>query len=518
MLRASMLLPALAAVALASSPRAQQESVEGVVIAEGFDSPLLLTQPNGETEKLFVVEREGRVKILEDGEVQPLPLLDIRDRLVATPLQGLQGFAFHPEYLENGWIYCYYPTSAFETVLVRYQVPDPASYAVDLDTAETLLTITDTIPYHQGGGMDFGPDGRLYLAVGDRRTEVEGDGCVAQAGDTLVGKLLRLADDGSIPPDNPFVDDPTVRDEIVGMGLRQPYRMSFDPWTGWLYVGDVGNFAREEVSVAKLGEGVANFGWPTTEGSLCTGTPECSGSCPDATNVVPLAEYNHGVGCCVIGGYVYRGDEIPWLHGVYLYADWCTARVYFARYDGADVVESGELTETAFFDVSPPGNLASFGRDSAGELYIVDGGLMGVPGTGRILKLRQRDFFADRRELSVSAGGVVEMSVRAPEDSPGAAYVVLGSASGNATGFPLDDTFVPLTPDPYTVFTVKSMNVGPLVNTGAFVAPDGTGTAYLALSPLDPTFAGAELRHLYVLLQAGEVTFASTSYPLRLIP
>lgn len=510
---------AAAALGLGSAAGAQKESVEGVVIATGFDSPLFVTQPNGEDLRLFVVEREGLVKVIEDGAVQAAPFMDLRDRVLSNPLQGLQGFVFHPDYMDTGFVYCYYPITPLETVLVRYHVPDPPSYQMDPDSGVTLLSITDTIPIHQGGGLDFGPDGKLYLAIGDRRFEVAGDGCVAQAGDTLVGKLVRLNDDGSIPGDNPFVGDPSVRDEIVGVGLRQPYRMSFDPWTGWLYVGDVGHSSREEVSLAKLGEGVANFGWPAVEGTLCTGTPECVGSCPTSTTVVPLAEYNHGVGCCVIGGYVYRGTRISWLEGVYLYADWCTARVFFLRYDGTNIVEQGELTQSAFFDVSPPGSLSSLGRDSAGELYIVDGGIMGSPGTGRILQLRQREFFADRRELSLSEGGVVEMTVQTPEPFPGAAYWILGSASGTESGFPLHDTFVPMVPDLYTWFTVTSVNQGPLVESAGPVAPDGSARASLVVLPgLDASLAGLELDHLYVLLQGGEVTFASQTYPLTLVP
>ncbi len=350
----------------ATATTAPLEPLQGLAVeavADGFDQPILVTSAPG-SDRLFVVEREGVIRTVGPAGVDPEPFLDLTDRLLSSSIeQGLLGLAFHPDHVDNGWFYAYWTDPEGDSVLARFTVDDPAATppTVDRESQVTLLTIDQPAERHNAGMLAFGPDGLLYVAVGDGGS----GGATAQDTSNLLGAILRLDVDGgepyAVPADNPFGD------EIWAFGLRNPWRFSIDAPSGLVYIGDVGQEAVEELNVVPLDQAGANFGWFVKEGTECF-----RGGCTDEGFTDPVFQYSHQEGCSITGGHVYRGAAIPEFDGHYFYADWCKGWVRSLRYDGDRVFDQFEWTDD--FGL---GQVTSFGTDNDGELYAVDwdGGL-----------------------------------------------------------------------------------------------------------------------------------------------
>jgi glucose/arabinose dehydrogenase len=328
-----------------------------------FNSAVFLTHADDSTDRIFVVEQAGRIKVFPNNQNTSVAkeYLNITDRVSSGGEKGLLGLAFHPDYETNGYFYVNY-TNATSTVISRFQVtsnPDSA----DKNSEFQLLTFTQPFSNHNGGWIGFGPsDGYLYIATGDGGSGGDPQN-YAQRINTLLGKILCIdVDDGipyAIPPTNPFVDSTNVevRKEIYAWGLRNPWRCSFDPVTGRLWAGDVGQGEWEEVDIIENGK---NYGWRCYEGNH---TYNMSG-CNYPEYISPVWEYSHSVGYSITGGYVYRGANVPELLGKYIYADYGTRKVWALSYDGI-TPPSNELLLTA------ASNPTSFGVDQANELYVV---------------------------------------------------------------------------------------------------------------------------------------------------
>jgi glucose/arabinose dehydrogenase len=370
-----LLSSAVLLLSLPTSSRAVE--VRAVRVASGLDLPLFVTAPPGDRQRLFILEQvTARIKSLRGSEVLSTPFLDLGPRVGnGGGEQGLLGLAFHPGYAQNGFFYVNYTDNDGNTVVARYQVSSDPDAAI-FESEQILLRVDQPYSNHNGGMLAFGPDGYLYLGLGDGGSAND-PGNRAQDGGTLLGKLLRIDVNGgspyAVPPDNPFVNEPAVRDEIWALGLRNPWRFSFDRQTGDLFIGDVGQNAWEEIDFQPAGSpGGQNYGWRVWEGNHRTGRDGLSGVVPEVT--APIHEYNHEGGrCSVTGGYVYRGDSIPELRGTYFFADFCSGEIWSFRWDGMQMTEfqdrSAELDPGEGLDL---GNISSFGEDGAGELYITD--------------------------------------------------------------------------------------------------------------------------------------------------
>ena len=339
--------------------------------AVGFETPLYVTHAGDGTNRLFVVGKGGLIYVVENGEVLAERFLDVSALVSGNNEQGLLGLAFHPEYESNGRFFINYTDLAGDTQIVEYSVSDNANVA-DPASAKVLLSFEQPQDYHNGGHLSFGPnDGYLYINTGDG-----GAYQISQNLDNLLGKILRIdVDNGdpyAIPEDNPFVNEADARGEIWVTGLRNPWRSSFDRANGDLYIGDVGQDKREEVSFqAANSDGGENYGWPIVEGDICW--PDEEASCDTAGLTEPIIVYDHDAGVSITGGYVYRGEALPGLVGDYFYADFAARKVWVASREGDDWTSDLLFEDT---DV-----IASFGEDEAGEMYAV--GL----GGGKIFKI-----------------------------------------------------------------------------------------------------------------------------------
>lgn len=329
------------------------------LVTGGLSFPLGLVSPPGDS-RLFVVEKDGRIRIVRNGALLPTLFLDHRALVSTAGEQGLLGLAFHPEFAANGLLALNYTDPTGRTVLSTMRVTPTDPDRADPASEVIGLTVDQPFSNHNGGDLAFGPDGFLYAGLGDGggSGDPQNNG---QRAETLLGTLLRLAVNPSTgamqpAPGNPFAGQAGGRPEIWAIGLRNPWRFSFDRATGDLYIADVGQNRREEINVARAAEGSgrgANFG--------CTRTGL----------VEPVLEYDHSRGCSVTGGHVYRGSAIPEEAGVYFYGDFCTGQVRSFRLQGG---AASEVRDRPELDV--PGNLTSFGLDAAGELHllVVSGG------------------------------------------------------------------------------------------------------------------------------------------------
>ena len=339
-----------------------------------------LVQPDDDTNRIFVTEQAGRILVFpnEPTVEKADTLLDItgRSRGGANE-EGLLGLAFSPEFAENGHFFVYY--SAIDprrSVLSRFTVSDNDPNLADAFSEIVILEVDQPYPNHNGGQIAFGPDGYLYVALGDGGYASDPHGNGQNTG-TLLGSILRLdvsgasADAGyTIPRDNPFVDVPGARGEIWAYGLRNPWRFSFDPETGLLWTADVGQNAYEEINVVRRG---GNYGWNIMEGLHCFSPRQ---GCDMTGLEPPVAEYGREDGCSVTGGHVYRGSELHGLVGAYVYGDYCTGRIWGVRTDGETATEPQLLVDS---DLS----ITSFGRGVYGSLYVLgrdDGVYVAVPG------------------------------------------------------------------------------------------------------------------------------------------
>jgi glucose/arabinose dehydrogenase len=340
-----------------------------------FAYPTYLTAPQADTSRFVVTEREGRVRLFKSDVLQARPFLDLHGKISAANEDGLYSLAFHPQYATNGRFFVFFTDLNGDIRVVRYIAPTPDS--ADESTADTILAIPHpvagtSLPFgnHHGGQLAFGPDGKLYVSVGD-------GGCCGdplQNGQrklTLNGKILRIDVDGAtgytVPTDNPFYGDASYAQETWAWGFRNPWRFSFDRVTGDLYIGDVGQDTWEEVDVAaapNAGKGL-NYGWSIMEGTHCYNASTCN----TAGLTLPVLQYQHTDGACdVQGGYVYRGSRVLDLAGRYLYADYCTGVVGSFTYTGGPVQGIRN-----WLGLSPQagGGIVSFGEDAKGELYIM---------------------------------------------------------------------------------------------------------------------------------------------------
>jgi hypothetical protein len=345
----------------ATAPQLSTAALQLDPFLSGLTSPVLITNARDGTNRLFIVEQAGIIKVLQPGSTTPTVFLNITSRILTGGERGLLGLAFHPQYETNRRFFVHYTRQTDGAgVIAEYRAsvsnPDVA------DATETvLLTIPQPFSNHNGGMIEFGPDGFLYIAKGDGGSAND-PGNRAQNINELLGKILRINVDipnGSIPysspPTNPFFGATPGADEIYAVGLRNPWRFSFDRSTGQLYVGDVGQGAREEVDIITLG---GNYGWRVYEGSLCTGLdpPLCN----PANYIFPITEYSHAGGrCSITGGYAYRGSQATFNPGTYLFADFCTGEIF--KFEGG--------VQSLLFDTTI--NIASFGEDEAGEIYVV---------------------------------------------------------------------------------------------------------------------------------------------------
>ncbi|MCW5848603.1 MAG: PQQ-dependent sugar dehydrogenase [Anaerolineae bacterium] len=334
-------------------------------VASGLASPVGVTQAGDGTGRLFVVEKRGTIRIVRGGTVVAPPFLDITPLVRSSGFeQGLLGLAFHPRYRDNGLFFVNYTNRDGNTVIARYRVSSNSDRA-DPDSAVTVLGVDQPYSNHNAGHLAFGPDGYLWVGLGDGGSggDPRGNG---QNPAVLLGKMLRLdVDSGEpyrVPPDNPFVGRTDYRPEIWARGLRNPWRYSFDRVTGDLYIADVGQGEWEEVNFTPAASrGGENYGWKIMEGTHCYSP---SSGCNTAGLTLPVTEYSHDFGCSVTGGYVYRGRLYPHLWGAYLFGDFCSGRLW-TLYRTAE----GRWVRTEMLQAGH--DIAAFGEDEAGEVYIV---------------------------------------------------------------------------------------------------------------------------------------------------
>lgn len=345
-----------------------------VEVASGLSQPVFVTSPPDDFDRLFVVEQTGAIKILYpvSGSVLPTPFLDLSGVISVGGERGLLSMAFHPDYNTNGYLFVDYTNTAGDTVIARYTVSGGDPNVADPGSAVVLKTLVQDFANHNGGQLQFGPDGNLYVGMGDGGS---GNDPLNRGQDlnSLLGKLLRLDVDAGppyVPPDNPFVGTNGL-DETWAYGVRNPWRFSFDRLTGDLYVADAGQDAREEIDFQPADSpGGENYGWRCMEGFSCTGLSGCI--CDDPSLTLPILEVVHTNGVCAItGGYVYRGCEMPDLAGTYFYADYCADWIRSFRYVNGAVTDEQDRTAELTPTGGPIGSIVSFGEDAAGELYIV---------------------------------------------------------------------------------------------------------------------------------------------------
>ncbi len=339
-------------------------TIELEPLVSGLTSPVFITHAGDGTARLFILEQTGRILVLQPGSNSPTEFLNIASKISSGGERGLLGLAFHPQFENNRRFFVNYTRSGDgATVIAQYRAS--ASNPNVADTAETpILTIPQPFSNHNGGMMAFGPDGFLYIAMGDGGSAND-PGNRAQNVNELLGKILRIDIDTpsggtpySSPSNNPFVGT-AGRDEIFAVGLRNPWRFSFDRLTGQLYAGDVGQNAIEEIDIITRG---GNYGWRVFEGTRCANDPLL---CPSMAQTAPIAEYNHTNGrCSITGGYVYRGSRSTAMLGAYFYGDFCTGEIFILM-NGAQML----LLNTNL-------SISSFGEDEAGEIYVV-----GIGGT-----------------------------------------------------------------------------------------------------------------------------------------
>ena len=365
-----LLILAFAALLASAAPTLAQPAIAARTVFEGLEQPVFLTSP-ADDPRLFILEQTGRIRVAVDGELQEQPFLDLRDEVAAGGERGLLGLAFHPGYASNGRFFVNYTDRGGDTRIVGYRVSaDPN--AADPATAELLLAVEQPAPNHNGGWLGFGPDGLLYIGMGDGGGA--GDTFAnGQNPETLLGTMLRIDVDGgtpyAIPPGNPFAAGGGAP-EIFAIGLRNPWRASFDGDD--FYIADVGQNRLEEVNVITTADAGANLGWNVMEGDACF----AADSCDTAGLVLPVHTYSHDLGCSITGGHVYRGAAIPDLDGHYFFADYCSGVLFsFRLVDGA-ARDTTDWTES----VGDLDGVTSFGQDAAGEIYL-------TLADGRVLQL-----------------------------------------------------------------------------------------------------------------------------------
>jgi glucose/arabinose dehydrogenase len=353
--------PAARAASNASSVPASDASVTASLlrleqVGDRFRSPVFLTSPPGDS-RLFVVEQAGRIRIVKDGKVLPIPFLDISERVRSGGEQGLLSMAFHPGYRTNGEFFVNFTDRSGDTRIERFKVSSNADVA-DESSSRLIVGIDQPYSNHNGGLVMFGLDGMLYAGMGDGGSggDPHGNG---QNRNALLGKILRI----DVSRD--------ARPEIWAIGMRNPWRFAFDRATGLLYIADVGQNQYEEINVEPADRAGLNYGWNIMEGDHCYRSENCR---RDGL-VLPKVTFNHSGGACsVTGGFVYRGRRIPSIAGHYFYSDYCAGWIRSFRFS------NGAVTDQRTWSVEDLGHVVSFGEDSSGELYI-------LTESGRVLRI-----------------------------------------------------------------------------------------------------------------------------------
>lgn len=356
------------------APAANVPELTAVTVAEDFTRPLFVTFAPGDSTRLFVVEQDGLIRVIDDGTVVEEPFLDLTANVeTGGNEQGLLGLAFHPDYADNGRFYVNYAAHnrvpevpANATIVSEYTVSDEPNVA-DPDSERLILTQEQPARNHNGGMLAFGPDGYLYIGLGDGGDSNDPDNN-AQTLSTWLGKMLRIDVDASdageygIPSGN--MESPALP-EIFHYGLRNPWRFSFDGCRGDLYLADVGQNDWEELNIVPHGAAQLNFGWKVCEGLHLRGS---GAACDHDEFFAPALDYGRGVGQSITGGYVYRGSLVPGLRGTYFYADYTSQAIFAVQWENGEVSNSRDVTEE--LDTSD-GGITSFGQDYDGEVYVV---------------------------------------------------------------------------------------------------------------------------------------------------
>ena len=356
--------PAALAVPSAEAPAwAPGAGVKLERVTDRVDSPVDLTSIPGDP-RLFVVEQRGVIKVIANGRVLDTPFLDLTDRVSSGGERGLLGLAFHPDYAKNGWLFVDYTDKHGDTRVERYSVTRDSNRA-DPKSGQLVIEIDQPYSNHNGGDVEFGPDGMLYIGMGDGGSggDPHGNG---QNKDALLAKLLRLdVSHGlpyTIPQGNPFAHG-GGRPEIWALGLRNPWRFWIDPPAGLLYIADVGQNAWEELDVAPLSTPGLDYGWNRYEG-----THAFRGDRDTKGLMMPVLEYSHRDGCSITGGVVYRGTRVPALQGCYVFSDYCRAWIRSVR------IVNGRATEWREWRFPELESVTSFGVGGDGELYVLGQG------------------------------------------------------------------------------------------------------------------------------------------------
>ena len=344
------------------------QDIYTILFADGFSNPVEMQ--NVGDDRLFIVEKRGVIEILQlDGTTNPTPFLDIQS-IVLTPggnydERGLLGLAFHPDYINNGYFYVNYIDNFGNTQISRFSVSTSDPNIADPDSEFQILEVEQPYTNHNGGCLRFGPEGYLYIGLGDGGSAGDPENR-SQNLQTLLGKMLRIDIDNTegstnyaVPSNNPFVGDPNALDEIWSYGLRNPWRFSFDSETDELWIGDVGQGSIEEIDRAAAGVSGQNYGWRCYEGNQEYNTSGCP---MEFDLTFPVAEYSHSGGnCSITGGYVYRGEIYENFLGIYFYADFCSGEI------GTIDQSNNQINHGPY-----NGSWVSFGEDKNKELYIID--------------------------------------------------------------------------------------------------------------------------------------------------
>lgn len=346
-----------------------------------FTAPIEIRHAGDGSNRLFIAEQAGLIKVVENaaGTQTAATFLDIRNKVTSGGERGLLGLAFHPDYKTNGYFYVNYTRgNPLTTVIARYKANTPSGDQADATSETILLTFSQPYDNHNGGSLQFGKDGYLYIATGDGGSGGDPQNN-AQNRKSMLGKILRLDVNGTskgnygIPTDNPFVNNPeTYNPEIYALGLRNPWKMSFDTETGQLVAADVGQNAREEINIITKG---GNYGWKIKEGIDCYSP---SSNCNTGGLTEPIFDYTQSGGDkSITGGYVYRGSELPALAGKYIYGDYVSGRIWALE------INNGKAGNNALL-IGSAGSVSTFGQDAKGEIYFAN------YGSGKIMKLSKQ--------------------------------------------------------------------------------------------------------------------------------
>ncbi len=355
------------------------------LVSRGFTSPVGMASPKDGTNRLFVIEQRGKIKIIKNGILLSTPFLDISSKLdnlnIGYSEKGLLGLTFHPHYKSSGRFFVYYSAPCSEkeydhkSILAEYTVATSNPDAADVHE-KILMEILEPESNHNGGCIQFGKDGYLYIGVGDGGGGGDEHGTIGNGQDlnTLLGKMLRVDVDSkhpyAIPPTNPFIGRSDVKPEIYAYGLRNPWRFSFDRVTGKLYCGDVGQNQWEEIDIVEKGK---NYGWRVMEGTHCYNP---SSGCQTNGLTLPVNEYNHDTGISICGGYMYRGLKFPSLHGYYIFGDW-NGKLFYLKQDKNASWIRGEIILGDSKSNDSGAKLNSLGEDESGEVYLITQHLFG---------------------------------------------------------------------------------------------------------------------------------------------